>query len=303
MNKAQYISAMENATSLAVHPSPVHLPVRKLNVDLSQGFDRHWFKNEKGQGDAFRTAYYNALSMTFPAGEQLFIDSVKRMQPKLPQKPEHASMHETIRDFCAQEATHRHVHAQFNQHLEKQGLKNHVEARIWARFKRYEHINPIHHLGVTAANEHYTAVMSDALLRNPAYTEHMIPAMRQVWRWHALEETEHKAVAFDLYNAVGGGHRWRVRYFVYGTMILLADVMRQTINNLWHDGTLFKPSTWVSAAQFLLGRPSRGGGWIWATTRPLLAYFRKDFHPNRHDNRDLAQGYAQSHAGDWRLVR
>ncbi len=286
-----------------LHPSPTHLPIRKLHVDLSQGFDRHWFKNARGQGDAFRTAYYNALSMTFPAGEQLFIDSVKRMQPNLPQTPEHESMHETIRDFCAQEATHRHVHAQFNSHLAQQGFKNDVEPRIWARFKQHEHVKPIHHLGVTAANEHYTAVMSDALLRNPAYTEHMIPAMQQVWRWHALEETEHKAVAFDLYTALGGGHRWRVRYFIYGTIMLLADVMRQTVNNLWHDGTLFKPSTWLSAAQFWFGRPSKGGGWIWTTTKPLMAYFRKDFHPNQHDNRDLAQGYAQAHAGDWRLVR
>jgi uncharacterized protein len=280
-----------------------HLPIRKLNVDLSQGFDRHWFKTPSGEGDAFRTAYYNALSMTFPAGEQLFIDSVKRVQSKLPNTPEHAAMQETIRDFCAQEATHRYVHAQFNNQLTEQGLKNHVEVRIWARFKRYEHINPLHHLGVTAANEHYTAVLSDALLRNPAYTAHMIEPMRQVWRWHALEETEHKAVAFDLYAAAGGGASWHARYFVYGMMTLFFDVTRQTVNNLWHDGTLLKPSTWASAVQFFFGRPSQGGGWVWLTAKPLMAYFRKDFHPNQHDNRDLAQDYAQTHAGDWRLVR
>ena len=130
LNKAQYIRGMET-----LHPSPTHLPIRKLQVDLSGGFDRHWFKNARGEGDAFRTAHFNALSMTFPAGEQLFIDSVKATQSRLPESPENALLQETIRDFCAQEATHRHVHAQFNNHLAAQGLKNHVEARIWARFK------------------------------------------------------------------------------------------------------------------------------------------------------------------------
>ncbi len=286
-----------------LHASPTHLPIRKLHVDLSQGFERHWFKNARGQGDAFRTAYYNAMSMTFPAGEQLFIDSVKRVQHRLPATPDNAAMHETIRDFCAQEATHRHVHAQFNGHLAKQGFKNAVEPRIWARFAKHEHVNPMHHLGVTAANEHYTAVMSDALLRHDALTADMSSDMQQVWRWHALEETEHKAVAFDLYTALGGSYAWRIRYFVYGTITLATDVMRQTTLNLWQDGALFKPSTWLSAAQFFFGRPSRGGGWFWLTAGPLMAYFRKDFHPNRHDNRDLSQNYAQAHAADWRLVR
>ncbi len=280
-----------------------NLPIRKLQVDLSQGFERHWFKRADGSGDAFRTAYNNALSMSFPAGEQLFIDSVKRVMHKLPDDAAHAPMRETIRDFCAQEATHRHVHAQFNTQLERQGFINHLEPRIWARFKRWEHINPMHHLGVTVAYEHYTAVMSDVLLRCETATQDMSPEMRQVWRWHALEETEHKAVAFDLYQALDGSYGWRIRYFVYVSIIFALDNLRQTVNNLWHDGTLFKPSTWLSAVQFFFGRPSRGGGWIWLTARPLLDFFRRDFHPNQHDNRELAQSYAQANASNWRLVR
>jgi uncharacterized protein len=298
MNKAQYISGMD-----ILHPSPAHLPIRKLTVDLSQGFERHWIADASGRPDAFRTAYYNALSMSFPAGEQLFIDSVKRVQPRLGDGAEHAAMHETIRDFCAQEATHRHIHAQYNAHLAKQGLINHVESRIWARFKRHEHVHPLHHLGVTVAYEHYTAVLSDALLRHDAATSGMSESMRQVWRWHALEETEHKAVAFDLYQALGGNHTWRVRWFVYVSILFTLDNMRQTLSNLWHDGSLFKPRTWASAAQFFFGSPKRGGGWMWLTAKPLLDFLRKDFHPNQHDNRALASDYAHAHQADWRLIR
>ena len=63
------------------------LPVRKLDIDLHQGFARHWFG-----GDAFRTAYYNALSMSFPAGGQLFIESVNIALPLLADTPANAAL-------------------------------------------------------------------------------------------------------------------------------------------------------------------------------------------------------------------
>ncbi len=275
------------------------MSIRKLAIDLSQGFERHWFG-----GDAFRTAYYNALSMSFPAGEQLFIDAVKSTLALLPDTPEHTELRRQCADFAAQESTHRHIHTQYNAALEQQGLKNHVEPRIWARFKRVEHLlTPRHQLAVTAAYEHYTAVFAHMTLGQPQMMASASPEMRKLWCWHALEETEHKAVAFDLYQAAGGNYRWRVRWFLFASVQFAVDSLRQTVNNLWHDGTLFKPSTWWSAAQFFCGRPSLGGGWVWLTTKPLLAYLKRDFHPWQQDNRSTAQTYADFHASDWKVVR
>lgn len=279
--------------------TPQSLPIRKLDIDLSQGFERHWFV-----GDAFRTAYFNALSMSFPAGEQLFIDSVKNALPLLAATPKNEPLRALCNDFAAQEATHRHVHAQFNAVLDKQGLKNHVEPRIWARFKKHEALlTPRHHLAITVAYEHYTAVLAHVMLAHPEMMATATPMMQKLWRWHSLEETEHKAVAFDLYHAVGGNHRWRVRWFLFASVQFYLDVFRQTANNLWHDGSMFKPSTWLSAVAFFFGRPSRGGGWAWLVTRPLLDYFKRDFHPWQHNNQALAQDYSANHAQDWRLVR
>lgn len=274
------------------------LPVRKLDVDLSRGFARHWHS-----GDPFRTAYFNALSMSFPAGEQRFIDSVKVAAERLPDEPQHAKLREDLRDFCAQEATHRHVHGQFNAELERQGYTNAVEGRINARYEQYKDINPMHHLGVTVAYEHYTAVLCEALLARPAMSIGMSPEMQRVWRWHALEETEHKAVAFELYQALGGNYRWRVRWFFFVTIQFVSDVIRQTVLNLQHDKALFKPSTWWSAATFFFGRPSKGGGCFWLTAKPLLDFVRRDFHPWQHDNSATARAYASEHASEWRLVR
>ncbi len=274
------------------------LSVRRLNIDLSQGFGRHWHG-----GDAFRTAYYNALSMSFPVGEQQFIDSVQACAKMLPNTPEYANLRGQIRDFSAQEATHRHVHAQYNAQLERQGLVNAWAGRAARRIARSAKINPLHHLAVTAGFEHYTAVFAEVMLARPEMLEGAEPAMRSVWLWHSLEETEHKAVAFDLYQAVSGNAKWRIRWFFYVSLLFSTDAMRQTVNNLWHDGTLFKPSTWWSAANFFFGRPSRGGGWAWLTAGRLRDYLRADFHPWQHDNRADASAYAQAHAQEWRVVR
>ena len=80
------------------------LTVRKLEVDLSQGFDRHWHG-----GDAFRSQYYNALSMSFPVGEQSFIDAVRNALVLLPDAPEHAALRADIAQFIGQEAMHMAV--------------------------------------------------------------------------------------------------------------------------------------------------------------------------------------------------
>jgi uncharacterized protein len=279
------------------------LPVRKILVDLSQGFERHWFCGANGKPDAFRTHYLNAMSMSFPSGEQYFIDSVRAVQHRLTDSPEHTQLKSLINDFAAQEATHRHVHSLMNAQLEKQGLRNAWEPRTLARIARFAWMNPLHHLAMTAAYEHYTSVMSSMMLRHESLTQGMSPVMRSLWRWHAMEETEHKAVAFDVYQAVSGHVGWRRRWFAFAMLAFAVDCTRQTVNNLWRDGSLFKPSTWGSALQFFFGRPSRGGGWIWLTAKPMLSYLRKDFHPNDHDSSAEVQLYAQTHAQEWRLIR
>ena len=94
------------------------LVVRRLLIDLETPFERHWCG-----GDAFRTAFFNALSMSFPVGEQFFIDAVRGGHKALPPE-EQARFADEVRGFVGQEATHRRIHALFNGHLDKQGLVN-----------------------------------------------------------------------------------------------------------------------------------------------------------------------------------
>lgn len=285
-------------------PQPAYpgMSIRALQIDFSQGFVRRWFG-----GDAFRSAYFNAMSMTFPVGEQSFIDSVKGVDDLIDEQindeAERAELRASLTDFIAQEATHRHIHTQFNAVLQTQGFENRVEERIKKRLERYRYEHPMNLLAATCAYEHYTAILSYVMLKNRATCEAMQPMMRRLWLWHALEETEHKAVAFDLYKRLGGHERERIVAYVLAMFFMQMDAFLQTTHNLRCDGALWKPSTIWGMLTFYFGRPSRGNGWIWMTTRPLLAYFRRNFHPNQLGEPELPHIYASEHAQDWRVVR
>ena len=250
------------------------LVVRRLLVDMEAPIARHWCA-----GDAFRTALFNALSMSFPFGEQFFIDSVRNGFKELsPQQQER--FRAEVQGFVGQEATHRRLHALYNAHLDAHGLVNAWEPRARERMKRIEGQDVRHWLGITAANEHFTAIFADFMLHNADLLGDQDPRLATLWLWHSAEESEHKTTAFDLYQALGGSHEWRIRWMRRVTFFFLMDALRQTFNNLRRDGTLWRWSTWKSGASYLFGKR----GLVTLTYRPWREYFRRDFHPNQQDS-------------------
>lgn len=249
------------------------LLVRRLLIDLEAPFARHW-----NGGDAFRSAFFNALSMSFPRGEQYFIDSVRNGFKSLPEA-QRAPFAAEVQGFIGQEATHRRIHALFNGHLIQQGYVNRIEQRAHERMKANAHLDLRNHLAATAATEHFTAVFADWMLRHPESLEGAEPRLKTLWLWHSAEESEHRNTAFDIYQAAGGNHAWRVRIFRVVTVIFLTDLLRQTVRNLWRDRCLFKTSTWRSAYRLLFARDGllRGNVALWRD------YLRPDFHPSQHD--------------------
>ncbi len=234
--------------------------------------------------------------MSFPIGEQFFIDAVRAGAKALPPAQREAFEQE-VQGFVGQEATHRRVHALFNGHLERQGLKNRWAERAARRIERLKGLDPRHHLATTAALEHFTAILAEHLLSHAGQFEGTEPRLQTMWLWHASEESEHRSTAFDLYRALGGDERWRLRWFRIVTVHFLTDALRQTVNNLWHDGTLFKWRTWASAARFFFGRQ----GLVRECFGPWRAYFRRDFHPSQQGS-DRAAQWLQQHSADYRAV-
>jgi predicted metal-dependent hydrolase len=267
------------------------LVVRRLLINLEVPFDRHWCG-----GDAFRSAFFNALSMSFPVGEQFFIDSVRNGCKALPVEKQDAFRAE-VQGFVGQEATHRRIHSLFNGQLEKQGLVNEWAPRALQRSKLLEGADPRHALAITAANEHFTAIFAEWMLANHDMLGEVEPRLKTMWLWHSAEESEHKSTAFDLYQALGGGHEWRVTWFRRVTMIFLGDTLRQTIANLKRDGTLWQWRTWKSAASFLFGKR----GLVRSSYAAWREYFREDFHPEQQHS-DLSQRWLRQNGEAYSVV-
>lgn len=252
------------------------LTVRKLKVDLSTGFGRHWLG-----GDPYRTQLFNALSMSFPIGEQLFIDSVRGVPEGRIADP---ALRAEVRDFVGQEASHRYMHLQYNAVLAAQGLVYVREASVLRRIRYLARLDPLDRLAVTCAVEHFTAMLADGVLALPSWLDGAEPDLHTLWSWHAVEECEHKGVAMDVYRAAGGGYVRRVLWYVQSSFMLMLDIAIQTGDSLRREGQLWKARTWISAARTWLGRD----GICWHLLWPGLRYFAPSFHPWQHDNAQLA---------------
>jgi predicted metal-dependent hydrolase len=266
------------------------LTVRKLNVDLSEGFPRHWLG-----GDVYRTAFMNALSMSFPLGEQMFIDSVRAAPLEAITDP---ALRAEVKDFVGQEASHRFVHQQYNAELARQGFDYTLEESLKVRVERIRKLPVTHRLAITCALEHYTAMLADYLLRHPEWLEGAAPQLRTLWAWHAAEELEHKAVAFDVYRAAGGGYWKRVSWYLHVSLIFWRDTSLQTLHNLRRDRAVWRLGTWASAARTWFGRR----GLAWHLLKPGLDYLSPRFHPWQHDNRALLQMWLERNDDSYRTI-
>jgi predicted metal-dependent hydrolase len=267
--------------------------VRRLLIDLDAPFERRW-----NGGDALRTAFFNALSMSFPIGEQFFIDSVRKGLAALPDAGR-ARFAEAVQGFVGQEATHRRIHALFNERLAAQGHVNTWAQRVQRRLAVFDttFADPRHAVAATAATEHFTAILAEYLLSHPHVLDGAEPRLQTMWFWHASEESEHRSVAFDLYRALGGSERWRRRWMWMIALDFVVDVLRQTARNLRHDRALLRWSTWTSAARFFFGRR----GVATRTFGPWRAYFRAGFHPSQLGGA-LAERWLAQHADAYRPV-
>ncbi|MES2932210.1 MAG: metal-dependent hydrolase [Pseudomonadota bacterium] len=266
------------------------LTIRQLNVDLTQGFPRHWLG-----GDAFRTQLFNAQSFSFPIGEQYFIDSLRAALPLVSDPLLRAQ----VKGFIGQEAAHRHIHAQYNAQLNLQGHRYFLEPFVAWRIRSSEHIGVKRKVAVTMAYEHFTAIFADGILSDSQWVGDAVEPMKTLWTWHSVEETEHKSVAFDVYRAIGGGYVARIGWFIYVTAILSLDTTIQTMHCLYQDGSLFKAKTMLSALKFYFGR----NGLIRFSLPHFLAYFRPGFMPWQRDNLDLAEQWSNDHSDAYRAIK
>lgn len=230
------------------------------------------------------THFFNALSLLFPAGERFFMDSVRNYRDRI----EDPVLKKQVQGFIGQEAMHTREHVEYNDLLQGAGLPAHKLDRRLTMFLNLNRKLPnSFQLAMTVALEHYTAMLAGLLLEDDTRIAGSVEGYQQMWTWHALEETEHKAVSFDVWNSVirPGPLRYLLRtgtmltvtaafwliVFDYHLRLLIAD--RKRGGHLRGMGRVFR---------FLYG-PRHGV--FPGIALEWLRFFRPGFHPWDHDNR------------------
>lgn len=254
------------------------ITVRDLRFNRTAKPDRAWID------DPVANAWHNALSATFPRGEAFFIESVKAFRDGTPPRLE-----AEIRDFIKQEVNHSREHLAFNRAAQAAGYNlSGIDAHVTKMLDMTKGRPPIVNLAATMALEHFTAIMAHMLLTNPemlAHAEHDVAAM---WRWHAVEEIEHKAVAYDTYLHATKSWPRRKRWMLKSIMMLtitknfVSHRIRDTLDLLAQDGI----KGWKARGQvlwYLFGTP----GVLRRLIPEWTAYFLPGFHPWNQDDRAL----------------
>ena len=148
------------------------------------------------------TSLFVVLSAMFPPGEMFFIESVRNVRDQITDE----KLLEDIRNFIAQEAFHSREHKSLNEHLIQSNYPEvvEIEALTKARLDKFRKLPKVEQLAATVVMEHFTATLARLLLTDPLIKQKTTQESRNLWEWHALEELEHKSVAFDALKAIGG---------------------------------------------------------------------------------------------------
>ncbi len=258
------------------------IPVRRPDLELSREIPRHW-----NGGDAFASHFFDALSSTFPDGEAFFVRSVQRYRDRI----DDPALRRAMQAFAGQEAQHRRQHAQHVELLLAQGYRGIETRNRWVRrgLELSARVAPLASLATTAALEHLTAILARRLLSEPErWCARMDPRMARLWLWHALEESEHKAVAFEVLRRVAPGRLRRALCQALNSAALVVETLDRTLYMLWKDGLLFRRETWRSGWRFLFGR-GEGAGFLRGLGADYAQWYRRDFHPDDVDDAPLIE--------------
>ena len=259
-------------TSQAKILNQVNRPTpRRMDFVFDDSIPMDWFG-----GSPFKTMVLTALSATFPEGERFFVDSVRHYQKRV--SPDLAKQ---VSGFIGQEAHHGREHTAFNEFMGRKGLpmaEIDEFVKKGMKFMR-RRLSPERQLAMTCALEHFTAILAEMALENPEFFGPMDDRVKPLWYWHAIEESEHKAVAFDVFQEQVGS------YWIRSSQMVM-NSLEFAFFSSYHTYQLFKARgiqrDWKmhrEGLKELFVKP----GWLRKMGKAYLSYYMPSFHPWQRD--------------------
>lgn len=268
-------------------PNPI--TPRNVHFAFDESLPENWHS-----GDPATTLFYDALSLTFPEGERFFMDSVRNFADAI----HDPALQGDVTHFMAQEAVHSREHIGYNALLARRGVPvekfnraMHKAAEFAKRYMSYKS-----QLAATCAYEHFTALFAETALGDPRAMAGAHPFYRDLWYWHAIEEQEHKAVAFDVYQTIApgfGGYLRRVSFMIIATLDFMIFIPVMVAWLMAHTGEFWNVRSWARCFWHLWGRPG-----VWRhVLAGVGAYLVPGFHPWQRELKPQAQAWrARYHA-------
>lgn len=268
-------------------PKAIGITVRRLHFN-PKAIRRHYFANSPVMSHLL-----TALSSTFPIGEQFFVHSVRNVRDQV----QDSALQAQIAAFIGQEAMHSKAHAEFNDAWRRDDYNlDRFQAWLARKDSYIKNLHPKIQLAITCAFEHFTALLGGYILQHPEVLSTLDDDAMKLWVWHAIEEIEHRSVAFDVYQAV------------YGDDKIRKMIMRSVT-------TGFASLTFYSASRLFLqdqkkSLPKVGGNLfgVYLLGKMLLqmfpeylSYYKKDFHPTETDYSQIIQYWKKRMAEEYQL--
>jgi predicted metal-dependent hydrolase len=269
------------ARTLSAMAARRSIPTRRISFepDLAR-IPKHF----AGDGDLLASHVIAMASALFPDGEDFFVRSVRAFRDCV----DDPALKTEVAGFIGQEATHGREHRSLNVRLQELGYPTERVERFTrdGLAAREHYLPPLSNLAATAALEHYTATFAEILLSDAEAQRQMGDSpVLDILLWHALEESEHKAVAFDVYKAAGGSHRTRTIAMNMVTIGFLGSLAVQTVRSVLDDR-----ASWTREDLVRSYRRAKSSRFfrreVW---RRLRDFNRPDFHPNDHDTTELLE--------------
>lgn len=260
------------------------MPTRRPSLDFAVGVDSPLFL----RNNSVLTTMFAALSSTFPPGEREFVRSVMLYADDVD-----GELALRVAEFVKQEGQHSSQHSRANAWLDTLGFDA-TGAMTWMTQHVADHAQGSPRdvrLAATVGLEHLTAVLAHFILSRPDLWEDTPEPVRELLLWHAVEEIEHKSVAFDVYERCVGDRDLLRRVFAVTTASFATTVVRlqrRMLKSIDHRPSLRE---WADATAFLFGRR----GMVPSIARHYGDFYRRDFHPWDTDDRDLIEMWKAAH--------
>lgn len=241
---------------------------RSIHFHYKDSYPKYWFDN-----DVVKTYHANVLAAYIPYTEKFIINCVKAYRTKI----KDPQLQSDVKAFIQQESYHTREHFKF---LNKIVLPHYPKLKV-TRYKFFILLiltivsGKKVRLAMTAAGEHFTSVISDLFLSSPELFKGIDPTLAEFWRWHFIEEIEHKAVTFDLLKEAKCGYFVRAYGFVLATLFYISGMLRPYLQMAYKDKLLLSPSFYFKSINYFWGNP----GIMRKCFMPYIRFLKPNFHP------------------------